>query len=231
MTEDEDNTINITYETLFELLRREKNREEMQKLQDNFYEDVVSYLAEKKKVFLPESKDLFSDDEREKTLKQIQNTKRIIQDLFERREKKIIVMALNKVRTESSLTDTSPLLNSEKAYFEKMVELFSSNRQGILNNILNGDSPEFKPTPRKEESSAAKKEEVEQPLEAQSSEFASVPKPKSKKTVRFIGQVPKFVGKELEVYGPFNPDDMASLPADIANVLIKKKRAEEVNVE
>ncbi len=44
--------------------------------------------------------------------------------------------------------------------------------------------------------------------------------------VRFISAVPKFVGPELEVYGPFEPEDMASLPKKMANILVKKGRAE-----
>jgi DNA replication initiation complex subunit (GINS family) len=39
--------VKITYETLFDLLRREKNRNELQQLDPSFYLDVVSYLKEK----------------------------------------------------------------------------------------------------------------------------------------------------------------------------------------
>jgi len=48
------------------------------------------------------------------------------------------------------------------------------------------------------------------------------------KLVRFIHSVPRFVGRHLEVYGPFEDDDTANLPEEIADILIKKGRAEEI---
>src|SRR3989344_4083177 len=38
----------ITYETLFELLNRERERPELQKLEQSFFADVVDYLREKR---------------------------------------------------------------------------------------------------------------------------------------------------------------------------------------
>ena len=49
-----------------------------------------------------------------------------------------------------------------------------------------------------------------------------------KKRVLITHPVPKFVGKELEVYGPFNPDEEAELPSEIADILINKGRAKEI---
>lgn len=54
-------------------------------------------------------------------------------------------------------------------------------------------------------------------------------KSNSKKSVRILVPIPKFVGKELQVLGPYNKGDIAELPLEIANILIKKDRAEELN--
>ena len=51
---------------------------------------------------------------------------------------------------------------------------------------------------------------------------------RSNKLIRFIHAVPKFVGKDLEDYGPFEEEDIANLPAEIADVLIIKGRVEEI---
>ena len=51
---------------------------------------------------------------------------------------------------------------------------------------------------------------------------------KNTKLVRFLYAVPKFVGKELEEYGPFGEEDIANLPSEIADVLIGKGRVEEI---
>jgi DNA replication initiation complex subunit (GINS family) len=48
------------------------------------------------------------------------------------------------------------------------------------------------------------------------------------KTVRFISAFPRFLGTNLEEYGPFMEEDITVLPVKIADVLVKKKRAEEI---
>ena len=55
-----------------------------------------------------------------------------------------------------------------------------------------------------------------------------VEKPNSTKLVRFIYTVPKFVGNDLNTYGPFESENLASLPLKVADVLIKRKRAQEI---
>ncbi|MEK6614689.1 MAG: hypothetical protein AABZ32_01045, partial [Bacteroidota bacterium] len=49
-------------------------------------------------------------------------------------------------------------------------------------------------------------------------------------SVRFIKPVPKFLGPELESYGPFEPEDIASLPSQIARILVGKGRAERIAI-
>ena len=83
---DENKEIVISYETLFELLRREKEREALQKLNDSFFEDVVNYINEKKKS-LAENESSSSFGERDKIDQQIRNIKKILKELYERREK------------------------------------------------------------------------------------------------------------------------------------------------
>ena len=84
--------VNITYEVLFELLKREKDTADLQKLEPNFFNDFVDYLNEKKNM-LGKEDTLFSYDEKKKTEKQIENAKRIIKEIYERREKKILNIA------------------------------------------------------------------------------------------------------------------------------------------
>ena len=48
------------------------------------------------------------------------------------------------------------------------------------------------------------------------------------KTVKFKENIEQFVGKNLEVYGPFSQDDEAKLPSEIAQILVKQGKVEEV---
>ena len=207
----EEKEIIITYESLFDILRREKNKEELQKLHHNFLKDVASYVNEKKKILeaKEEQETLFSSSEKEKTQAQLSNIKRIIRELYNRREKKIISMALNKSRTGSAIIDISALLTEEKEVFGKLVGLFDSYRDGVMLKLLEGNVPYLS--------------------DAKEKDFVDATKiNRDHKTVRFVTAVPRFLGKELEQYGPFEEDDIANLPNEIAGVLIIKGRAEEI---
>ena len=65
----------ITYENLYEVLRREKYRTELQKLDSTFYQDVIRYLNEKEAILASQSKkdSIFASKELEKTQIQLKN--------------------------------------------------------------------------------------------------------------------------------------------------------------
>jgi DNA replication factor GINS len=202
--------INVTYDTLFEVLLKEKNRAELQKLEADFFSNIADYLKEKKAALSKERLDVFSEEEKEKTEKQIRNIHKILKELYERREKKLLDLAMIKARSSSAAIDTAAMLAEEKRVFDELTNLLSSYRENTLTKVINGQLPQ------------------RQKGEAEKAKPAETEKPKAEKVVRFIHEVPKFLGKELEVYGPFNADDTATLPAEIADILITKGRAEEI---
>jgi len=204
----EEGEFEITAETLFEILRREKDREELQQLPKKFYAEVVRYLNEKKASMSTGT--LFSEQEREILQIQIHSIKQIIKELYNRREKKILDSALIKARTNSAVVDTSAMLPEEKELFEKISSEIASGRQNILLRVLEGNASEIKP----DENEKEKEREDEQ-------------KPGTK-MVRFLEAVPQFYGDDAEIYGPFAEDDIARLPESVANLLIEKERAEEI---
>ncbi len=199
---EEDKNVIITYESLFDLLRREKDKLDLQPLDKTFYEDVVSYIGEKQKLLQKEQQELFSEEEKQKTEKQLINIKKILRELYERREKKIVNMAIDKSRTKSELIDNSAFLDAEKGLFGSLVDSLDKYREEILVKLING-------RPIQPEN----KHEIKQ---------------KPTKMIIFKHAVPKFVGLEGEEFGPFEEQDMASLPAKIADVLVNKGRAEEI---
>lgn len=205
----------ITYETLFELLQREKERNDLQKLEPTFFSDVIGYIKDKKKIL--EAKDTtFAQEERRKTERQLENIYKILKEFYERREKKIIALALDKSRTKSNLIDTSALLKEEKVVFEALTNLLDTYRESILYSVLNERMPFMQTIEDKNP-----KEDFKSALEIK----------KPTKLVRFMSYVPKFVGPELEEYGPFDEEDIANLQSEVANVLISKGRAEEIKEE
>ena len=135
------NDVAITLETLFEIMRREKNRDELQELHQTFFEDVTKYLQGKMSIINNPQSELFGSDEREKTLIEIQNIKKILRELYDRRETKIINVAKNKTRTKSSIINTSTLLSEEKSFFDSLCSILERYRSDILNNLLDTRMP------------------------------------------------------------------------------------------
>src|SRR3990167_2950499 len=205
----------ITYETLFELLQREKERTDLQKLEPTFFNDVIGYIKDKKKIIEAKNDSMFANEERRKTERQLENIYKIIKELYERREKKIISIALDRSRTKSSLIDTTALLKEEKVIFDALASLLDNYRDAILYSVLNEKMPFMQPAEIKP------KEEFRPAIELK----------KPTRLLRFTSHVPKFVGTELEEYGPFGEEDIANLPSEIADVLIGKGKADEIKEE
>ena len=207
--------VNITYETLFELLKREKDTADLQKLEPGFFDNFVEYLNEKKDMMNRDDA-LFSYDEKKKVENQIDNARRLIKEIYERREKKILNIALIKSRTKSHVIDISSLLDNEKKFLGDIEKVLNAYRENIIYNVMEGNfisQIKHQEKEAKEEINAANDVEEET---------------KSTKLVRFLYSVPKFVGTELEEYGPFAEEDIANLPAEIADLLIGKGKVEEI---
>jgi len=49
--------------------------------------------------------------------------------------------------------------------------------------------------------------------------------------VRFLQEIPAIVGSDMKTYGPFKPEDIATLPVENAKALIKQGVAEEVEAK
>ena len=110
--------IQITYESLYEILRKEKNSSEIQKLDPNFFNNVIEYIKTKREILKSqESKDsIFTQVEAKKTRKQIEQNQKILKELYERRENKIIQLAMFSSRMNSEKI-SEDLLEEEKTFY------------------------------------------------------------------------------------------------------------------
>ena len=204
----------LTFETLFELLRKEKINPELQKLEDDFYQQTVNYLKDKSTIVETEQKteSIFSADAK-KTQLQLENAKKIIKEFYEKRESKIINLAMLSSRAEIKETGIN-MLKEEKKLYKEALETLNRYRTGILQNTLTGNKISVKS------------------LKAPPKDIKTVQEQSTgNRMVRFLHSVPKFVADDLNIYGPFEQEDMSSLPRKTANLLIKRKRAEEIKIE
>ena len=212
--------VKITYETLFELLRREKSRDDLQKLPPTFLFDVVNYLKDKIYFIQQKKDDLFDVEERKTTEKQIDNIKMIIRDLYERREKKIMSMALNKSRTKHAIIDTSSMLREEYSLFEELIKVLDSSRIYVLQSMLEAKLPANIQEPLKESETAEEQQEEEQEEQ---------PKEETTK-IKITGFIEKFIGTDLKQYGPYEEGEEIDLPKEIAQIILKLDKGSEINV-
>lgn len=209
-------TVNITYETLFDLLRVEKQRDEIQSLSATFYLDVVEYLKKKEEILKKKQheSDIRDADELKKLKIQIENVHKLVRDLFERRMKKILDMAQNKSRTQSEIITSKGLLPEEIVFYRRVLSLLDITRGGILNRLLHLEVPKLV---FEDQSQDEQKPKVEVPREIQGNIL-----------IRFTRPVPSFLDPSLQTHGPFLEQDLANLPTLVADLLIKKGRAERV---
>jgi len=209
--------ITITYETLYDILRREKNRTELQELDAFFYEKLVKYIKEKQEILSSQEKkdSIFTTIEVQKTRKQIENIQKIVKELYEKRESKILQLAIMNSRSKNHTNDKDFMLDSEKGVYDAITQCLNEYREDILHNIVQGKAHTKNTyTPEKIEPKDLKKDEEPTNTTLE---------------VKFKQKLPKFVGTDLNHYGPYEVGDIASLPMDIAELLVSKNQAEETD--
>jgi DNA replication initiation complex subunit (GINS family) len=199
----------ITYEALYEILRLEKYKPELQKIDQDFIEKVVRYIREKNiSIDSQKLKDsVFAPLSVKKTKKQVENAQKIIKELYEKRESKIIQLALLFSRTKNDMKFVDCLLEQEKRLFEELISTFDKYRENVLYKIIEGRNPN----------------QNEEPKILKIPEEATV----DNKTLKIIADIPQFVGENTEIYGPFKEGEIVNLPVKIADLLIQNQRAEE----
>lgn len=274
--------IRITLETLYDILRNEKKREDLQKLNDSFFIDVCSYMREKQAIL--ESKqnavdELFAEGERDKLEYELRSIKRILKQIYELREKKIIDIAINKSRTGSEIIDSSSMLRLEKEFYYTSLQNLDAYRRGILLQLFKGELPEITimpassyssslsslPSPKKEikekpistenhtnttqsslipNSAAASTitsattsitasntnltNSITSPMSVQTPVSIATDSAISKTKIKFIHPVPSFVWKDMKEYGPFDIGEQTEIFPEVAELLVRKGRAEKV---
>ncbi len=131
----------ITYQEIYDVLRKEKYNEALQALPDNFLEDVSVYLNEKKAIVSREG-NMFSDTLR-MTRKQLDNALSIIKEILAIRQRKVLDLAFVAAVTGVSKRDTESLLEHEQNLFNVTVKQLEQNQQKV-SMVLNGEIKEEK---------------------------------------------------------------------------------------
>lgn len=195
----------ITYETIRSAHRAEKD-EELQKLPEGFFESVRNWFKHKENM-----KDTTS-------LLEVENAKKLLEDVINRRQKKIVLAALRTVRGD---LPPNNLNEEERKFFDKIVNILKGFRNNMKEKFRSFDD-----IVEEKIEDAKKSVEVLKPQEK--IEPQKLIKPDGKLMVKILNDLPRFVGSNLESYGPLKAGDVITLPEKIGNVLIARKVAENI---
>ena len=187
----------ITHEALYEILTREKSRQDLQKIDLDFFQQLSAYLEEKELILNSQKEKNSFPEEIKKTEKQLRTIKQLANEIIERRKRKILDLALLYSRTETATKAKNMLPNEESLYDSILSSLQQFSIAEKESKVLKDENPEDTNTT----------------------------------LIRFIHSVPKFVGTDSNIYGPFIKEDIANLPEKTAEILIRKNRAEKIQHE
>lgn len=178
----------ITYNEIYESLRKEKYSEQLQLLPKNFISEVAEYFKEKKEISKKDD-DVFSDA-LIKTKRQLENAVLIFKELLLKRKKKILNLAFIAAETGISKRDFENMMEFEKQMFEQIMQTMETSDKSVQ-KMLNSEEKECG--------------------------FC---------IVNFKENAEEFLGLEGEKLGPYAKGEIASLPEQIAKILVDAGKVE-----
>ena len=208
----------ITYDDIYELLRAEKNSADLEPLNASYFSKVKEYLAAKRTLLESQKGGMFSGlKERAKILSEIENVRGALKDLFEKRECKVINRALYTLRTELKLKDSTSMLPSEVELYNSLLSNLEKSKLAFTRLIDEGavQEPTFVETPPVKEPVS---EPIPEPVAAPIVDEDGV-------SLTFLDAVPELVDASLRKHGPFEVGETASLPSELASILVAQGKA------
>lgn len=117
----------ITFELIRKIQLDEQKSPTLTRLPTNFFHATSNYLEQKKKIII---------DDRKETL-ELRSIERLVEDIFNRRERKILNVAI--INARSGLPPEN-LSEEEKPFYNSVVSIIRNRRNEQLKNLLSGKS-------------------------------------------------------------------------------------------
>jgi DNA replication factor GINS len=200
------------YRILYDSWRRERQRQEIQPLPEGFYSMMASYLIQLREQGRTADKSSIRGKLIEK---EQEHSEKMLNDINQIRLAKLVTAEVNGAPIEPL-----NLTTEEKRLQVELRRLLASHTQGIK-QVLQGKEPT-----------------VETSMHISQTPEASIPPPQYQEKVeqnfriiRFLQPLPAIMGVDMKTYGPFKAEDVASVPAQNADNLIRKGIAKLVETE
>jgi DNA replication initiation complex subunit (GINS family) len=184
----------------------ETKREELQNIPDDFLHEMKDYTNQLNKT-------VTNIETLSGSLTQTERryANQMLRQLIETRLDKIIKSELNGLPI-----DAQAMTPEEQQLHSNLRQLLTNYRQGVeITKPQRKPQPKPKPTPRKELTPPPKIEEKDTELVL----------------VRFLQPLPAIMGIDMKAYGPFQPEELATIPRQNAENLIKRGIAKKVETE
>lgn len=112
----------LSYQDLYEYVRKEKNSEPLQQLTSDFIVQVSSYLQEQQNQSAIDGTSFLESADKSK--KQFENSKALFKELMLRRKKKLLNLVFVATETGIMKRDYENMLPFERELFDKVVHFF-----------------------------------------------------------------------------------------------------------
>jgi DNA replication initiation complex subunit (GINS family) len=206
MKEDE-----INYRTLREIQQLEKKSPILTELKTSFYFEITKFIEELKTRLQNES----SSQKQTLINEEMENIQKISINIYELREKKILLAAITKARGGNP--DIKNMINTEKKLFDSILNILNTSRIHLLKNKTNEN----------EKIEIEEKKEEPEKIEEKPIESNDINK-KSNPIVRVIEDVPEFIGTNEMRYN-LRKNDILSLPEDMCKMLSGRGVVKKIN--
>ena len=196
----------INYKFLRKIQEMEKKSPVLTDLTQNFYNDLSEFLKslnnrlENEKS--PQKTTLLKDE--------IQNISKIALNIYELREKKILLATVSKVRGGNP--ELKNLTDEEKNLFNTVLTSMRNTRVKILKNKEKNNEKTINNLDEE------KPEEIKEPIEKNEN---------NNPIVRVTQNIPEFIGTDKNKYN-LRKDDVLSLPKDMSEMLLKRGAIEKI---
>ena len=208
----------ISYESIRAVHRAEKG-EGLSKLPEGFFLAVRRWLNYKQG-----KKDTNS-------LLEAESAKKLLEDIINRRQRKIIFSALASVR---GAAPPQNMTEEEGKFFDEVVKLLKSHQTEAKERLF-GSSLDIEEKVKEARESIEEMRMVKE-IKPEKESASTAPQPKAEglkplnkaKKVKILIELPRFIGTDGKEYGPFKIGDVVEMPEEVFDLLAMRQAAEAI---
>ena len=189
----------INYRYLRKIQQSERDSPILTRIDSNFYTSLSKYLRDLDGRLEKES----SSQKYNLLRDEIQNTKKIAANIYEQREKKVLLAAISKARGGNP--DLNNLVDVEQELFHSVLKLMKQSREQLF---------------------IVKKKEKET-ITSEEKNNENKEKDNSNPIIRVTKNIPEFVGTDTRKYN-LSKNDVLSIPKDMSDTLSKRDAAKKI---